>query len=61
MFQRILKCDFEFVEPWWDDVSLSAKVTKIDFTPSHCILVNLSCCKILKIKGKFIKKFAHRF
>ena len=27
MFQRILKCDFEFVSPWWDDTSLSAKVT----------------------------------
>lgn len=25
MFQRILKCDFQFVAPWWDDVSLSAK------------------------------------
>ena len=25
MFQRILKCQFEFVSPWWDDVSLSAK------------------------------------
>ena len=26
MFQRILKCQFEYVSPWWDDVSLSAKV-----------------------------------
>ena len=26
MFQRILKCDWEFVAPWWDDVSESAKV-----------------------------------
>lgn len=25
MFRRILKCDFEFVSPWWNDVSLSAK------------------------------------
>ena len=25
MFQRILKCDFEFTSPWWDDVSLNAK------------------------------------
>ena len=29
MFQRILKCEFEYVEPWWDDISLSAKVKKI--------------------------------
>ena len=26
MFQRILKCDYEFVAPWWDDVSENAKV-----------------------------------
>lgn len=25
MFQRILKCDYEFVAPWWDDVSENAK------------------------------------
>jgi len=25
MFQKILKCDFEFVSPWWDQVSLNAK------------------------------------
>ncbi|XP_057308525.1 calcium/calmodulin-dependent protein kinase type IV-like [Hydractinia symbiolongicarpus] len=25
MFQKILKCDFEFVSPWWDEVSLNAK------------------------------------
>lgn len=26
MFQRILKCDYEFVTPWWDEVSENAKV-----------------------------------
>lgn len=26
MFQRIIKCEYEFIEPWWDDVSLSARV-----------------------------------
>ena len=31
MFQKILKCDYEFVSPWWDDVSLNAKVC------SYCI------------------------
>ncbi|XP_046862647.1 calcium/calmodulin-dependent protein kinase type IV-like [Xenia sp. Carnegie-2017] len=25
MFQRIIKCEYEFIEPWWDDVSLSAR------------------------------------
>ncbi|EDO29114.1 predicted protein, partial [Nematostella vectensis] len=25
MFQRILKCDYDFVSPWWDDVSSGAK------------------------------------
>lgn len=25
MFQRILKCDYEFVAPWWDEVSENAK------------------------------------
>lgn len=26
MFRRILNCDYEFVAPWWDDVSENAKV-----------------------------------
>ena len=26
MFQRILKCDYDFIAPWWDDVSENAKV-----------------------------------
>ncbi|XP_019393823.1 PREDICTED: calcium/calmodulin-dependent protein kinase type IV-like isoform X1 [Crocodylus porosus] len=25
MYSRILNCDFEFVSPWWDEVSLNAK------------------------------------
>uniref|UniRef100_A0A8C5D507 Calcium/calmodulin-dependent protein kinase type IV n=1 Tax=Gouania willdenowi TaxID=441366 RepID=A0A8C5D507_GOUWI len=25
MYSRILNCDYEFVSPWWDDVSLNAK------------------------------------
>ena len=29
MFQRILKCDYEFVAPWWDEVSENAKVGRI--------------------------------
>lgn len=26
MFQRILRCDYEFISPWWDEVSENAKV-----------------------------------
>ena len=37
MFQRILKCEFEYVEPWWDDISLSAKVIKSTRTASLVI------------------------
>ena len=29
MFQRILKCDYEFMSPWWDEVSVNAKVSNI--------------------------------
>lgn len=25
MFKRILNCEYEFVSPWWDNVSLNAK------------------------------------
>lgn len=25
MFKRILSCEYDFVSPWWDDVSLNAK------------------------------------
>ncbi|CAF89225.1 unnamed protein product, partial [Tetraodon nigroviridis] len=25
MYSRILNCDYEFVSPWWDEVSLNAK------------------------------------
>ena len=26
MYRRILKCDYQFDSPWWDDVSANAKV-----------------------------------
>ncbi|MGH0184322.1 UNVERIFIED_CONTAM: hypothetical protein FKN15_021035 [Acipenser sinensis] len=25
MFKKILNCEYDFVSPWWDDVSLNAK------------------------------------
>lgn len=34
MYSRILNCDYEFVSPWWDEVSLNAK----DLVSSHCSL-----------------------
>ena len=34
MFRRILNCDYEFVAPWWDDVSENAKV---------CVMENQDC------------------
>lgn len=34
MYARILKCDYEFLVPYWDDVSLNAKVLKVYI--SHC-------------------------
>lgn len=39
MYSRILNCDFEFVSPWWDDVSLNAKdlVSSVDFTQTSCL------------------------
>lgn len=43
IFQRILKCEFEFVEPWWDDISLSAKVPRIEiyFLPYKALELKL--------------------
>lgn len=37
MYGRILNCDYEFVSPWWDDVSLNAKdlVSKLIVLDPH--------------------------
>ncbi|KAM4628703.1 calcium/calmodulin-dependent protein kinase type IV isoform 1-T1 [Polymixia lowei] len=37
MYSRILNCDYEFVSPWWDDVSLNAKdlVSKLIVQDPH--------------------------
>jgi hypothetical protein len=50
MFRRILKCEFEFVEPWWDDISLSAKVTT-KFIKLCALVFNVekSCIRALEI------------
>ena len=48
MFQRILKCDYEFVTPWWDEVSENAKVGAssvvtggLDTKTFHCKVILL--------------------
>ncbi|XP_076028046.1 calcium/calmodulin-dependent protein kinase type IV [Genypterus blacodes] len=43
MYSRILNCDYEFVSPWWDEVSLNAKdlVSK---------LIVLDPCKRLSVR-----------
>lgn len=40
MFKRILKCDYEFHSPWWNDISENAKVsaTLILFFTTRIIL-----------------------
>ncbi|KAF0041574.1 hypothetical protein F2P81_005106 [Scophthalmus maximus] len=37
MYSRILNCDYEFVSPWWDEVSLNAKdlVSKLIVLDPH--------------------------
>uniref|UniRef100_A0A8C8HP15 Calcium/calmodulin-dependent protein kinase type IV n=1 Tax=Oncorhynchus tshawytscha TaxID=74940 RepID=A0A8C8HP15_ONCTS len=37
MYSRILNCDYEFVSPWWDEVSLNAKdlVSKLIVQDPH--------------------------
>lgn len=37
MYSRILNCDYEFVSPWWDEVSLNAK----DLVRSNSLTVRL--------------------
>ncbi|KAE8635639.1 hypothetical protein XENTR_v10002692 [Xenopus tropicalis] len=37
MFKRILNCDYDFVSPWWDDVSLNAK-DLVSTIMSICVL-----------------------
>lgn len=38
MFQRILLCDYEFMSPWWDEVSVNAKVhCQLPHMPAYCL------------------------
>lgn len=55
MFQRILKCDYHFVEPWWDDISLSAKVRKT----APCLYVTVFVCSVLFVSAKIFKEICN--
>ncbi|XP_077441129.1 calcium/calmodulin-dependent protein kinase type IV [Vanacampus margaritifer] len=60
MYTRILNCDYEFVSPWWDDVSLNAK----DLVSKLIVLdpgKRLSVCQALQhpwVLGK-AARFSH--
>ncbi|XP_061540895.1 calcium/calmodulin-dependent protein kinase type IV isoform X2 [Phycodurus eques] len=60
MYTRILNCDYEFVSPWWDDVSLNAK----DLVSKLIVLdpgKRLSVCQALQhpwVLGKAVR-FSH--
>lgn len=54
MFKRILNCEYEFVSPWWDNVSFNAKdlVSFIDFYQgciydTNSVTKRFVCCKML--------------
>lgn len=58
MFQRILKCDYEFVTPWWDDVSENAKdlVRKLIVLDPSKRLTAEECLKHPWVQGKAAKR-----
>lgn len=58
MYSRILNCDYEFVSPWWDEVSLNAK-DLVSYTNDLTLLfmLNVKKCRtshfILKLTDMF--------
>ncbi|XP_069043216.1 calcium/calmodulin-dependent protein kinase type IV isoform X1 [Lepisosteus oculatus] len=60
MFKRILSCDYEFVSPWWDDVSLNAKdlVKKLIVQDPKKRLTTLQALQHPWVTGKAVN-FAH--
>ncbi|KAG9353654.1 hypothetical protein JZ751_011776 [Albula glossodonta] len=60
MFKRILNCDYEFVSPWWDDVSLNAKdlVKKLIVQDPKKRLTTLQALEHPWVTGKAVN-FAH--
>ncbi|NWI05379.1 KCC4 kinase, partial [Tichodroma muraria] len=60
MFKRILSCEYDFVSPWWDDVSLNAKdlVKKLIVLDPKKRLTTLQALQHPWVTGKAIN-FAH--
>ncbi|KAJ7417694.1 calcium/calmodulin dependent protein kinase IV [Willisornis vidua] len=60
MFKRILNCEYDFVSPWWDDVSLNAKdlVKKLIVLDPKKRLTTLQALQHPWVTGKAVN-FAH--
>ncbi|XP_062411160.1 calcium/calmodulin-dependent protein kinase type IV isoform X2 [Sardina pilchardus] len=60
MFKRILNCEYEFVSPWWDNVSLNAKdlVKKLIVQDPKKRLTTLQALQHPWVTGKAVN-FAH--
>ncbi|XP_063996796.1 calcium/calmodulin-dependent protein kinase type IV [Pogoniulus pusillus] len=60
MFKRILNCEYDFVSPWWDDVSLTAKdlVKKLIVLDPKKRLTTLQALQHPWVTGK-AANFAH--
>ncbi|NWW11049.1 KCC4 kinase, partial [Oreocharis arfaki] len=60
MFKRILNCEYDFVSPWWDDVSLNAKdlVKKLIVLDPKKRLTTLQALQHPWVTGKAIN-FTH--
>ncbi|NXD46014.1 KCC4 kinase, partial [Copsychus sechellarum] len=60
MFKRILSCEYDFVSPWWDDVSLNAKdlVKKLIVLDPKKRLTTIQALQHPWVTGKAIN-FAH--
>lgn len=58
MYSRILNCDYEFVSPWWDEVSLNAK-DLVSYTNDLTLLfmLNVKKCRT----SHFISKLSDMF
>ncbi|XP_016324055.1 calcium/calmodulin-dependent protein kinase type IV-like [Sinocyclocheilus anshuiensis] len=60
MYSRILNCDYEFVSPWWDEVSLNAKdlVSKLIVLDPHKRLTVKQALEHPWVLGK-VARFSH--
>ena len=63
MYRRIIKCDYKFDSPWWDEVSENAKVQRyIIFTEALLKSIRESKDKIIeKIIVGFCTKIVARW